>query len=125
MDKAAIFAEVTRRNALRREYGLPLLDIPAEYLHSVALAQQRDFQAIYQQHAKHHAGDRAAIGEQVTAEHSARHGVDHAQSMAGRWAIGKLTRQRFVAYLAHRYAVAEPGPAIGRNPVVYGGGRGD
>ena len=39
MDRAAIFTEITRRNALRREAGLPLLDVRQEFAHGVAVAR--------------------------------------------------------------------------------------
>ena len=35
VDKAGIFTDSTRRNALRREAKLPLLDIQAEFVHAV------------------------------------------------------------------------------------------
>ena len=38
VDKAAIFAELTERNALRREAKLPLLDLRDEFEHAVSLA---------------------------------------------------------------------------------------
>jgi hypothetical protein len=45
MDKAAIFTDLTRRNALRKANGLPLLDIRAEYAHQKWIAKQRDYRS--------------------------------------------------------------------------------
>jgi hypothetical protein len=39
LDRAALFIELTRRNALRQRAQLPLLDIPAEYERAVRLAE--------------------------------------------------------------------------------------
>lgn len=47
MDHAAIFTTILRRNALRREARLPLLDVRAEYQEEVATAHQHE---IYEQH---------------------------------------------------------------------------
>jgi hypothetical protein len=38
VDRAAIFAELTKRNAVRREAKLPLLDLHDEFEHAVSLA---------------------------------------------------------------------------------------
>ena len=41
LDKAALFIELTHRNALRQKAQLPLLDIPAEYERAVRLAERK------------------------------------------------------------------------------------
>ena len=38
VDRAGIFEELTRRNALRRDAKLPLLDLRSEFSHAVSLA---------------------------------------------------------------------------------------
>jgi hypothetical protein len=50
VDKAAIFADVTRRNALRMANGLPPLHVPSEYAHEVTVAEQRDFRKLCDLH---------------------------------------------------------------------------
>jgi hypothetical protein len=115
MDKAAIFADVTRRNALRRANKLPPLDIRAEYDHQVAVAKQRDYQAFCDRHAD----EREAIRLEVLAELRLQNGPDFGTGMGGRWMVGRLTHQRFVAHIAEQYGV-HPGRA-GRNEVKYGG----
>jgi hypothetical protein len=39
MDKAAIFTDLTRRNALRKAHGLPLLDLRTEYGKAYSVAR--------------------------------------------------------------------------------------
>ncbi len=116
MDKAAIFADVTKRNALRRANGLPPLDIQVEYAHQVAIATQRDYGAFCDQRAD----KREAIRQGVTAELRLQHGPDFGSGMGGRWMIDRLTHQRFVAHIAATYRMRPEGG--GRNPVVYGAG---
>ena len=120
MDKAAIFSEITRRNALRKANSLPLMDVHAEYAHQVAVAAERDFRAIYDQHAGEHAAEREDIRQQMLAEYQAQHGLERAQTKAGRWEIDRLTQRRFAAFIADKYAVAPPVGATGRHPVAYG-----
>jgi hypothetical protein len=79
MDKATIFSEVTRRNALRKANRLPPLDVPAEYAHQVAIAEQRDYQAACGAQAE----EREAIRQQVLVELRAKHGVDFEHTMGG------------------------------------------
>jgi hypothetical protein len=63
LDKAAIFADVTRRNALRLANGLPPLHVPGEYAHQVAVANQREFRELCDAHIT----DREAIRQEVLA----------------------------------------------------------
>ena len=100
MDKAAIFTEVTRRNALRKANGLPLLDVPREFGHQVAISAQRDFRVAYELHGEEHADDHEAIRQQVHSEYRAQNGAGRAEWMAGRWIISRLAQQRFEAYVA-------------------------
>lgn len=64
MDKAAIFETVTRRNALRRENGLPALDLRAEFDRSVALTRWKEYAAVELAHVP----QRREIAEAVLAE---------------------------------------------------------
>jgi hypothetical protein len=58
VDKAAIFTDVTRRNALRRGAKLPLLDVQPEFVHAVEVAT-------WSEAYKEHADDIASICEQA------------------------------------------------------------
>ena len=46
VDRAAIFADVTRRDALRREARLAPLNVPAEHHRAVALAIEAELRAL-------------------------------------------------------------------------------
>lgn len=114
MDKAEIFTSIINRNALRISNGLPALDIHAEYAHQIAIAKQRDFQSFCDQHAD----EREAIRLEVLAELRLAHGPHFGAGMGGRWMVGRLTHQRFVAHIAEKYRLHPEGG--GRNPIIYG-----
>ena len=116
MDKAAIFTAITRRNALRHEAGLPLLDVRQEFAHGVAVARWREYQAACDAHADL----RAAIQAEVVDELRRKTGRDHRLSAGGRWLISHLTRERFEAAMA-RMGFRRP-PLPGKNLTIYGGG---
>lgn len=116
LDKAAIFKDLTQRNALRLANGLPALDLPGEYAHAVAVAQAGEFQAFCNEHA----AERDAIRCEVLAEYRGRFGPGFGSTMGGRWAVGALTRKRFIEYLALKYGVTPDGIAPARNTVTYG-----
>ncbi len=50
IDRAAIFEELCRRNQIRREASLPLLDLKAEYSLAVAVAEATQQRAIRKQY---------------------------------------------------------------------------
>ena len=116
LDKAAIFTALTRRNTLRREAGLPLLDLRREFEHEVALARWNEYQAVCDAHADL----RAAIEAEVVEELRRKTGRDHRLSAGGRWLISHLTRERFEAAMA-RMGFCRP-PLPGKNLTIYGGG---
>ena len=89
VDRAAIFTDVCRRNALRREAHLPRLDLRAEYERLVAVETWR---LICE---GHYTRTRA----EVLAEKRAQHGPDWGLSAGGRWAVEIFTAQR----LCERY----------------------
>ena len=117
LNKAAIFTEITRRNALRREAGLPLLDVRAEFDHGVALARWEEYQAVCDAHADL----RAEIQAEVIEELRRSTGRDHRLSVGGRWAIAARTQQRFEAALARKGHPRPPIPT--RNLTIYGADR--
>lgn len=88
IDRAAIFSELCRRNALRREAHLPLLDLPAEYRRLLEVGKWSYIVA-------HHYADTRA---EVLAALRAKHGPDFGYSAGGRWMIeivtSRLLRER-------------------------------
>jgi hypothetical protein len=121
VDKASIFTAILRRNKLRRENGLPTLNIRAEYAHEVSIAQQHDFDAFCEQHAD----EREIIQQQVFKEFCAEHGPATTHTAAQQWMLRKLIRKRFDEVMARRFGLARPPGAAGRNPVIYGSTRKD
>ena len=82
MDRTAIFTEVLCRNALRREVGLPRLDVRAEYHRAVQVARWRE---IVHEHYEFFAED-------VLRERRSNN-PDWGNSAGGRLALHLLTQQ--------------------------------
>lgn len=103
VDRAAIFAELTKRNALRRANGLPLLDLHDEFEHAVSLV-------LWDEAWEQHAEELGRIRAEVTAEYG------HFQSTAGRMFLGSKFMER--AYVLRAgYGVYPPTP---RHSIRYG-----
>ena len=83
IDRASIFSELCRRNALRREAQLPPLNIPAEYEQLVAVAK-------WSYIVEHHYVDTRA---EVLAGLRATRGPDFGNSAGGRWMIEIFTER--------------------------------
>ncbi|KQQ17575.1 hypothetical protein ASF56_22915 [Methylobacterium sp. Leaf122] len=83
-DRGAIFSDILRRQALRREAQLPLLNVRAEYERAV---EQARWQAHVEQYGE-------AIRAQVLAELRAKNGLQFGGSVGGLWAIRLLTEKR-------------------------------
>ena len=103
IDRAAIVAELTERNALRREAKLPLLDLRYEFEDAVC-------RALWKEAWKRYAGELACIRAQVTAEYG-----DY-QSTAGRMFLGSKFLERAYIFL-EQYGVYPPIP---RYSIRYG-----
>lgn len=87
IDRAAILAEVYKRNHLRIEAKLPRLDVRAEYEHAVRVRAWR-------LHIdRHH--DR--VRSEILAAQRARHGEGWGLSWGGRMALTILTRKALEA----------------------------
>jgi hypothetical protein len=112
VDMVAIFTELTRRNAVRPEARLPLLDMRAEFVHAVEVAAWREA-------CVKHADDMTRIRIETIADLGHRHGNDFGYSVGGHWAISIEVSKRFNALLA-AYGVHPP---TTRRPVVYGSDR--
>jgi DNA-binding IclR family transcriptional regulator len=103
VDKAAIFAELTERNALRREAKLPLLDLRDEYEHAVSLA-------LWDEAWEQHADELDRIRAEVTAQYG------HYQSTAGRMLLGSRFLER-ASIFPEQYGIYPPTP---RHSIRYG-----
>lgn len=83
IDRGAIFSDLLRRQVLRREARLPLLDVRAEYHRAVE-------QALWRRHVElNHERVRAAVLAQLRAKHGERFGG----SWGGRMAVSLLAQQ--------------------------------
>ena len=113
-DRAQIFTELTKRNALRREAGLPLLNLREELEYQVTLDLWRAWVAVCEAHD----GLRNEIRERILAEYLAEGRT--MQSAGGRWLVETRTEAEFFSELARRGHVRPKTPS--RHPVTYGGG---
>ena len=89
IDKAAIFSAILRKNALRREAGLPEWPVRKTYEKEVRGAAWRE-------HVEEHG---ARVHAEVLSRQRAKFGADYPQSAGGRMAVyhmvGKVLRKRF------------------------------
>jgi len=83
-DRAAIFSSILRRQALRREAQLPLLNVRAEYEHAVS-------QALWRAYVEEHG---ATVRAQVLDELRSRLGAQFGSSVGGLWAVRLRTEKR-------------------------------
>ena len=119
MDKAAIFTDLTRRNALRKANGLPLLDVHAEYPYEIFVARQRAYRVACDAHAD----ERDAIRHQVLVEYQDKYGPRFGRTTGGRLAVGQLAQKRFETLMAEKYSVIAPDRTAGRHAATtYGAG---
>jgi hypothetical protein len=86
IDKAAIFTELTERNAVRRQAQLPLLDMRDQFDRAVEFTH---WKAVCEEHA-----DR--VRSEVIAELSKSFGREP-QSAGGRWSVSILMLKRLRA----------------------------
>ena len=104
MDRAAIFTELTKRNALRRMARLPPLDLRAE----MAFAVKREAHRVYAEQCKRFDDDRRRIIEDVLTELRATRGQDFPTSMGGRLLVQVLSGQRFRGLLEIEHGIKAP-----------------
>lgn len=114
MRKSEIFTIVSERNALRREAGLPLLDLRKEVEHLDRVERMRAWLAVCDQYADL----KAAIRDRILDDYR-RKGSDM-QSAGGRRLLTHLVDRTFEAALA-RKGYPRPG-GTERHPITYGGG---
>ena len=109
VDRAAIFADVTRRDALRREARLAPLNVPAEHHRAVALAIEAELRALADDHQ-----DVLRIRDEVTTEFLPHFGPVQEHSWGGRYAIGHETARRSYEFLRGVHGIEA---ARARHPV--------
>lgn len=111
VDKAAIFADLTKRNAVRRDAKLPLLDLRTEFERAVSLA-------LWKEACERFDGEIPRIKQEVIAELQQSRGPEFNEyrSAGARWFIGYKVAERYYALLAdHGYHRSTP-----RHQIVYG-----
>src|SRR5215212_8132208 len=126
MDKAAIFAVILKRNALRREARLPALDMAAEYRHAVAQAERAALRAICDEHRDLFDEMLADLFDEMLATvtqelRAKRHNPLFGNCMGSRIVIRKIALERFYAVLERR-GFKKPVGAM-HNAVTYGESR--
>ncbi len=92
VDRAAIFEELCRRNEIRKETGMKLLDMKAEYDHAVHVAEAARRRSIYKPHVEE-------VWNEILAKMRARFGPHWPSDLGGRLLFGALLRR----ILAERY----------------------
>lgn len=92
IDRAAIFADILTRNALRREARLPLLDVRAAYGRAV---QHAEWIAHVAEHGE-------AARAEVLRDQRHRHSATYPQSRGGQWAVDILTNRALSQSFAAR-----------------------
>lgn len=117
IDHAAIFTEVTQRNALRKQAMLPLLDVPKEFAWAVAMAEQRRFRET----CRSYESERQRIYAEVLGEYVEVRGIPPC-TWFSRWLVNNETYRRFCAHLKWAEGIEVP-IVEARNTVTYGGGR--
>lgn len=123
IDRAAILSEVLRRNALRKQACLPLLQVRAEFDRAVALAVEREIMAL----APTYEDERQRILAEVQAEFTAEHPMMSVNGRGARMMISQRVFVRFWRYLCAIYAqsAGAPVPRIRPKHIVhYGANRG-
>jgi hypothetical protein len=111
VDKAAIFADLTKRNGVRRDAKLPLLDLRTEFERAVSLALWREGRERFD-------GEIPRIKQEILAELQQTRGpeFDEYRSAGARWLIGYKVAERYYALLAN-HGYHRPTP---RQQIVYG-----
>src|SRR4028118_694373 len=86
VDKAAIFAELCRRNQMRREARLPLLDLKAEYRQAIQLAEAKRLRASRKPYE-------AQVRAEILNQYRAIYGSHWPSDSGGRWKLMGLVRK--------------------------------
>ncbi len=92
VNKTAIFEELCRRNQIRREARLPLLDLKAEYRHAVIIAEAKRLRVIRKPYE-------AQVRAEILNHYRAIYGPHWPSDSGGRWMLMGLMRKA----LSERY----------------------
>lgn len=108
-----LFTEIACRNDIRRQAGLPLLDMRD----TIAEEYQRDRLRAFRQAASRHEADYDRIRADVLRELRQQHGPGFGVSAGGRWAVEIVAEKQFREWMRDRGIVAPED----RQTVRYGG----
>ena len=114
LDRAAFFTEITKRNEIRRQAQLPLLDVRAEIAHAEALAALKEYDAFCDQY-------KAKLDEfraEVLAEERAIKPT-LVTPRGGRLAISVQAQRRFKAWIDETFGITKPAFEP-KNSIIYG-----
>lgn len=114
MDKAALFTQITRRNELRREAHLPLLDVRTELDHAAQLAATQEYDDFCAQHE-------AKLKEFRNAVMTERRSKDpnYGHTKMGWWSVNHEAQQRFENWIEQTFGITRP-DFRPKNLVSYG-----
>ena len=104
IEKAAVLSEIYRRNAVRNEAGLPLLDVRQDFKKACDVARLHEWNAFVA--SKH--DDVERIKAEVLAEYRARFGPQFPVSSFSRIAVTRATNKQFKAFAEVHYGVKAP-----------------
>lgn len=104
--KSELFLEATQKNALRKEAGLPLLDIRQE----IEKLKGEDYFKLYADLSQTHAATYARIRADVLAAMRAEKGPTFGLSTGGRWAVDAVAARQFRDFLT---GLGYPPPTTG------------
>ena len=108
VDRAAIFTEITQRNALRKAAQLPVIDVPGEYQEAVARALHLEWE-------KRRASEIAAIWEDEKTRYRARTGHEPYGMLNGDGLVSAQANKR-IAALRSADGVSLP---VQRHQIIY------
>ena len=86
VDRSQIFEELCRRNQIRRGAGLPLLNIKAEYVLAIKLAEAERLRELRQQYE-------AQVRAEILSEMRSLYGPHWGKDLGGRYWLGALVRK--------------------------------
>jgi len=115
MDQQAILDEIIKRNELRREAQLPLLDVESEFDHACLVAAEAEYSVLWHRHADVH----QRIKDEILEELRKVHGPGFGYGMGAKLSVGYRALPRYRAFLKDKYGIDRPRlPA--RNIAIYG-----
>jgi|HigsolmetaGSP11D_1036233.scaffolds.fasta_scaffold00147_19 hypothetical protein len=114
MRKSELFTELTKRNALRREAQLPLLDLRRELQKQEIIEAWKEYYTIQEAYEE----KRKSILDRISREYAVKYGVAP-DSAGGHWIVLAKAEREFEAYL-ETIGYKKPPPIPGQ-AIFYGG----